>query len=956
MSLTAGTRLGPYEIVAAIGAGGMGEVYRARDARLQRDVAVKVLPRDLTGTPQARERFRLEARAVAALQHPNICTVYDVGDLDEGESYLVMELLQGETLQQRLARGRLDIPVLLDTAIVLADAVEAAHRAGIVHRDIKPGNIFLTPYGPKILDFGLAKSTDHATPVESMQATRSLAAPLTEAGHTVGTVAYMSPEQLRGEELDGRTDLFSLGAVLYEAATNKPAFAGSTSAVTAAAILHDEPPAPRELRHDLPERLEDILRKALEKDRQLRYQHASDLRADLQRVKRDSTTTATVHAAARVTAERRSRLRPIIGIAVAAVLAVAAGGVYLYTSRTPKLTDKDTIVLADFTNSTGDTVFDETLRQGLAIELEQSPFLSLVPQERIRTTLGMMGQPADARLTADVARDLCVRTGTTALVTGSIASLGNQYVIGLRAENCASGAVLGQEQLQAARKEDVLNVLSQLCTKFRTRIGESLATIQEHSTPLAEATTPSLDALKAYSAATKMSLNPANIPLFKRALEIDPNFASAYALLALQYSGIGDIPLGEASISKAFQLRDRATDRERFFITTIYDRQVTGNLERETETLRLWEQTYPRDPDAHDLLAGFATTGTGRYELKLQKAKDTLAISSEAVPAYFNVAEAYLLQGRIGDAEQAIGQAIGHAPDSPPALLIPYHIAFLKHDVTGMDRLTAQAKGKPVAEELLTHLHGLVLARAGRLQAARQPARDAIELASAADKPERLAVWETGLALWEALYGNAAAARRSATHVLEIAKGRHVTYGAALAFAIVGDRSRAQTIADDLAERYPEDTSVQFSYLPSLRAWFALSANDPSRAIEVLRPAATYEFAQPGISFQGAGGGCYGAMFPIYLRGQAYLALHQGAQAAAEFQKVVDHPGVILEDPLGALARLQLARAWRMAGDVSKAKAAYEDVLSIWKDADADFTLPKEARAECAALRSSASL
>jgi tetratricopeptide (TPR) repeat protein len=502
-----------------------------------------------------------------------------------------------------------------------------------------------------------------------------------------------------------------------------------------------------------------------------------------------------------------------------------------------------------------------------------------------------------------------------------------------------------------ARKEDVLNVLSQLATKFRTRIGESLATVQQHSTPLEEATTPSLDALKAYSAAAKLPLNPASVPLLKRAVEIDPNFARAHAELALQYSAMGEIPLGEETISRAYALRNRVNDRERFFIATVYDRQVTGNLERETETLRLWEQTFPRDDLAPDLLAGFATTGTGRYELKLQKAKDTLAISSEAVPAYFNIAEAHMLQGRIGEAEQAIGEAISHAPDSPVALLIPYHLAFLNHDVTGMDRLAAQARGKPIAGELLTHLQGLASAHAGRLQASRRFARDAIELATAAGKNERMAVWETGLSLWEALYGNAAAAKRSATHVLEIAKGRHVTYGSALALAISGDRSRAQTIADDLAKRYPEDTSVQFSYLPSLRAWFALGANDPSRAIEVLRPATTYEFAQPGITFQGAGGGFYGAMFPTYLRGQAYLALHQGTQAAAEFQKIVDHPGVVLEDPLGALAHLQLARAWRMAGDVGKATAAYEGVLAIWKDADADFNLPKEARAEYAALR-----
>jgi eukaryotic-like serine/threonine-protein kinase len=952
MSLTAGTRLGPYEVIAKIGEGGMGEVYRARDGRLHRDVALKVLPADVTRSPQARDRFRREAHAVAALQHPHICAIYDVGDLNEGDTYLVMELLQGETLQQRLARGRLDIPTLLDTAIVLADAVDAAHRAGIVHRDIKPGNIFLTPYGPKILDFGLAKATRDAAQDASRQITEAVAAPLTEAGKAVGTVAYMSPEQLRGEELDVRTDLFSLGAVLYEMATNHPAFAGATSAITAAAILHEQVPAARELRRELPERLDDVIRKALEKDRQLRYQHASELRTDLQRVKRDTTSNSTEPAVARAAARSKRIRLPVIGMA-AALLAAVVAGIYFYPSRIPKLTDKDTIVLADFTNSTGDAVFDETLRQGLAIELEQSPFLSLLPDDRIRATVRMMGQPADVRLAVDVARDVCVRTGSAALVNGSIASLGTQYVIGLRAENCASGDLLDQEQLQAVRKEEVLNVLSQLGTKFRTRIGESLATVQKHSTPLEDATTTSLDALKAYSAAMKITGSPPMMPLLKRAVEIDPNFAMAHAQMALQYGGpLGEIVLGEESISKAYQLRARANDRERFFISTIYDRQVTGNLEHEAETLRLWEQTYPRDPEAHNLLAGFAAVGTGQYDLVVQKAKDALAIRPEEAVAYVNMTGSYVSQGRITDAEQALREVIGRAPDSPATFLLPYHIAFLKGDVAGMDRAAKQAQGKPAIEDAIVHMQGLTQARAGRLGAARQSAREAIELATAAGSRERVALWETGVAFWEALYGNAVAAKRAAADVLEIAKGRHVTYGAALALAIAGERSRAQTMGDDLDRRFPEDTSVQFSYLPALRAWFALSANDPSRAIELLRPAAKYEFAQPGISFQGAGGGAFGAMFPTYLRGQSYLALHQGAQAAAEFQKLVAHPGVILEDPVGALARLQLARAWRMAGDVSKARAAYEDVLAIWKDADADFNLPKEARAEYAALPS----
>ena len=635
----------------------------------------------------------------------------------------------------------------------------------------------------------------------------------------------------------------------------------------------------------------------------------------------------------------------------AALLAV--GAYYLYSQRTPKLTDKDTIVLADFANTTGDPVFDETLRQGLAVQLEQSPFLSIVSEERIRKALQLMGQPSSARLTGDIARDLCVRTGSTAVVTGSIASLGTQYVLGLRAENCGTGDLLDQEQLPAARKEDVLNVLSQLATKFRTRVGESLATVQKHSTPLEEATTSSLDALKAYSAALKSSVDAHTaVPLLKRALDIDPNFAIAHAQLGLAYSGIGESLLGEQSTSKAYELRDRANDRERFFITTIYDRQVTGNLEKEAETLRLWAQTYPRDPSAPGLMGGFASAGTGKYELMIQKSRDAIAIDPDLAPPYFSVVWGYVCLGRPNDAETS--PSAGDRPCSRPARgpdLHRFHIAFLKADAAGMERQAALARGKPGVEDWISHLQALVLARAGRLEAARQSARHAIELASAAGQRERAAVRETAAAVWEALYGNAAAAKRNAMHVLEVAKGRHVSYAAALALAIAGERSRAQAIADDLDSRFPEDTSVRFNYVPTLRALSALSANDPSRAIELLRPAATYEFAQPGISFYGSGGGSFGAMYPTYVRGEAYLALHKPTEAAAEFQKILDHPGVVLGDPMGALARLQLGRALTQAGDMTKARVVYEDLLALWKDADPDLELPKHAKAEFAALR-----
>jgi tetratricopeptide (TPR) repeat protein len=861
-----------------------------------------------------------------------------------------MELLQGETLQQRLTRGPFQVSELVEIGIALAGALDAAHASGIVHRDIKPANIVLTDHGAKILDFGLAKTLLHL-PVagSSMQLTTLADGGLTAEGSTVGTVAYMSPEQLRGESVDVRTDLFSFGLVLYEMAAGRSAFGGGTSAMISAAILHEQPPPPRQFRPELSAHLEDVILKAIEKDRHLRFQHASEMRADLQRAKRDSDSTSIAAGARRPAAPTR---RHTLSFAVAAVaLAASAVGGYLYIHHSPKLTDKDTIVLADFANTTGDPVFDDTLRQGLSVQLGQSPFLSIVSDERIRKALPLMGEPATARLTSDVARNICVRTGSTAVVNGSIASLGNQYVIGLRAENCATGDLLDEEQLQFARKEDVLSILSQLATKFRTRVGESRATVQQHSTPLEEATTRSLDALKAFSATMNPASSPQrDIPLLIRATEIDPNFAVAHARLGLAYSTLGESLLGEKSTRKAYELREHATDRERFFISTIYERQVTGNLEKEAEILRLWAQTYPRDPNAPGLMSGFATGGTGRYELMIQASRDAMAIDPDVVPPYISMAIGHIYLGRPNDAEQAVQQVLAHAPNLSDVPILRFHIAFLKGDTAGMEAQGRLAKGQSSAEDHLLHLQALVLARSGRLDAARQSTRHAIELASAIGQRERAAVWQTAGAVSEALYGNAAAAQRDAMQVLAVAKGRHVTYAAALALAIAGERSRSQAIADDFESRFPDDTCVRFTYLPTLRALFALGAHQPSQALELLRPAAAYEFAEAGISFYGSGGGSFGAMYSTYLRGRAYLALHKATEAAAEFQKILDHPGVVLGDPIGALARLELARALTMSGDARTARAVYQDLLALWTDADPDLVLPKQAKAEFAVL------
>jgi tetratricopeptide (TPR) repeat protein len=948
--VSAGTRLGPYEILAAVDAGGMGEVYRARDTRLGRIVAVKVLSARLIESPQARERFQREAQAVAALQHPNICTVHDVGETTDGHAFLVMELLQGETLRQRCGNRPFDVGSCIDIGIALADALDAAHRAGIVHRDIKPGNIFLTAHGPKILDFGLAKTDRRETEAPSIASTKSVPAPLTEPGETLGTVAYMSPEQLRGEPIDARSDLFSLGLVLYEMATGRPAFTGTTTAVIAAAILHAVPAPPRAIRPELPEALESLIVKAIDKDRALRYQHASDLRADLQRLKRD---TASARLSAGITAPAARVRRPrwkIAVPAVAAVVALAGMAGHRYFRRPPTLTDKDTIVLADFRNATGDAVFDETLRQGLAVQLEQSPYLSLVSDLRIRATLGFMGKPAGTSLTPDIAVEICQRTGSAAVIEGSIAPIGTQYVLGLRASLCRTGDVLAEEQVQAGRKEDVLKALSQIAKTLRTRVGESLATIEQHSTPLEEATTSSLDALKAYSAARRIHATDGPMPalaLFKRAVDIDPQFAMAFANMGLAYSELGEAALSAETTRRSYELRDRTSDPERFFIATLYDREVTGNLERELQTLTLWAQTYPRDARAHGFLAGFGTHGTGKYELCLEEASKAIALDPDTLSSYVNLVSCNMALGRIDQAERAWQRAANLHSSNPGLPVFGYHLAFLKGDRAGMDRQLAAGRSSPGVEELLSHMEALVLARAGRLESAARMSGRAIDLAEQNGHREIAAIYGGAVAAWNALFGDAAAARQHAATALRLSKGRDAEYAAGVALALAGDVTQSQLLAADLENRYPEDTSVRYSYLPTLRALVSLQSGQPSQAVEQLQIARTYELADPAISWFGF----FGSFYPVYVRGEAYLAEGHATEAAGEFRKILDHRGILLGDPLGARVRLGLGRALAQAGDAVQARAAYQDLLALWKDADPDVPMLKQARAEYAKLQ-----
>jgi TolB-like protein len=646
------------------------------------------------------------------------------------------------------------------------------------------------------------------------------------------------------------------------------------------------------------------------------------------------------------TTQKTATRGKVIALAVAALLGSAVA-TYFYVHRAPRLTDKDTIVLADFENKTGDPVFDDTLRQGLSVELQQSPFLSLIPDQQVQRTLALMGRAKDARLTAEIAQEVCERTTSAAVLEGSIASLGSQYVLGVRAVNCNTGSMLDQEQIQAAKREDVLNSLSEIVRKLRTRLGESLATVEKHSTPLADATTPSLEALKAYSTALKVNLssgNAAAIPFYRRAIEIDPTFAMAYANLGLNYSATGESVLAAESTTKAWQLRERASEREKFFISFTYDRQVTGNLENAFQTLELWAQTYPRggEPDPQDLLAGLSPKGTGRWERAIAQARKAIAAYPDVVFGYSNLAESNFFVDRFDDAESALQQAAAHKLELPESLVVQYNIALIKGDSEQMDRAVALAKGKRHAEHWLTNSQALVQARSGHVQLARRLSSRAVDLALQEGERELAATYQSVAAVWEALNGNASEAKRNAAAALALSNGRDVRYASALALAFAGDSSGSEALASDLEKQFPEDTFARFTYVPVLRALSALHRGNPTDGLEKLQIALPYELAANGLNVNFYLGGLHSA----YVRGQALMAAHQYAAAAAEFQKILDHRGIVGADPIGALVHLQLGRTFALAGDKVKAKLAYVELLTIWKDADPDLPILQQAKAE----------
>ena len=984
-----GNTISHYRVLQRLGEGGMGVVYKAQDTRLERFVALKLLPDGFAHDREARERFQREARATSALNHPNICTTYDVGE-DEGRVFIAMEFLDGMTLRELLQSGPLELDRLIGIAIQVADGLDAAHTEGIVHRDIKLANIFVTKSGRvKILDFGLARRTvprsvSISTPPE--QEIPVLEDKLTGTGF-LGTAAYMSPEQALGKQLDARTDLFSFGVVLYEMATGHAPFRGDTTGILFLSIVQESPAPPVELNPDVPEQVQQIINKCLVKDRDHRYQYASEIRADLEQVKsglalkrtarpevreiadarkprpvspQDGTghaagdsasavgqTATPASATSDADVKRKQRRRNLAAALTAFVLLAVVGIFYLNSHKTTAIAGTDTIVVADFTNTTGDPVFDVSLRQGLAAQLAQSPFLSLVSDSTIAQTLSLMGKPRDTRLNHQLARDVCQRTGARATIEGGISGLNAPYQLQIRAVDCRSGATLAQVRTSAASRDQVLAALGDAAGGMRKKLGESLATVEKYSAPPENVTTSSLEALQAYGFGYQaMNANEdfkGAVPFFQRATTFDPNFAMAYARLATSQSYSGDAQGAAESSRKAYELRHRATEREQFYIEGAYEMNQRGDYQAAAKVYEAWAQAYPRDDiPPNNLAAVYGLLGDREKELAvIQK---SLQLDPSNGIGYANLAAVYVQLNRLDEVKATIEEARSRNLDLPNLHIAQYLVAFLQNDPATMGREMDFLMSKPGFEPHALYMESEVAAYGGQVLRARQLANRVVDNLQRAGNKDGAAAYEVQAALREALVGNTGTAKTMANEALGLSELSYVQAVAAIVLAFAGDSAKAMESADSLAQRFPANTSIQNHYLPMIRDAVAIQKRESAKAVDAISTGGPYEMGTPVWMN-------YLRLYPVYLRGQVYLEAHEAGKALTEFQKIVDRPGVTLTEPIGSLAHLGLARAYVLTGDSDKAKLAYQDFFALWKDADPDVPILKQARMEYAKLQ-----